>query len=324
MPLTIVRKGWVPAIRRRGPRQPLNAMNFTALLGLALLGFSSLPAFGKDRAAAPSEEINTVLMHSTFRISGPKAGPVPGTSFGTIFIVATAIKGNDTVGQITVVTAAHVLEDIAGDEAIVLVRKLDASGNYVPFEYRLKIRDHGVPLYVKHPTADVAAMYAEFPDEVPMSGLRLEDFATDEMLKRIEVHPGDEVFVLGFPLAAAGPGGFPILRSGHVASYPITPMKDVKTIYFDLFIFGGNSGGPVYYSFPNKVFGRQINLGLWQGLLGLVIQETRSALPEFADKPLNFGVVVPATFITETIARLPPPPEPSATPQSGSGTTSPK
>jgi hypothetical protein len=50
-----------------------------------------------------------------------------------------------------------------------------------------------------------------------------------------------------------------------------------------------------------------VHFGLVQGLLGLVIQEVHSSLPGFTDKALNFGIVVPAAFIRETIEMLPPP-----------------
>jgi hypothetical protein len=151
-------------------------------------------------------------------------------------------------------------------------------------------------------------MYAVLPDTVPMSGLPPGFLATDEMLTDIEVHPGDEAFVLGFPLGVGTPGGFPVLRTGRIASYPLTPMRSVKSIVFDLFIYGGNSGGPVYYSYSNRTFKGAVHFGIAQGILGIVIQQASSPEPEHANSPLNLGLVVPAAFIRETLDRLPPPP----------------
>jgi hypothetical protein len=155
-------------------------------------------------------------------------------------------------------------------------------------------------------------MYADLPDEVPITGLPPDALVTDKTLKDLEVHPGDEAFVLGFPLNVATAGGFPLLRVGHIMSYPLTPMKTVGRFDFDVFINPGNSGGPVYYSFVNRLFKGQLHFGAAQGILGLVIQEGHSR--EFADKPLNYAVVVPAQFIQETIEMLPPLPEPPAQP----------
>jgi len=93
-------------------------------------------------------------------------------------------------------------------------------------------------------------------------------------------------------------------------SYPLTPMKTIGRIDFDLFVYPGNSGGPVYFSYSNRVFKGQMHLGMSnQGILGLVIQETHSAIAQFADKPLNYGIVVPAPFIRETIDMLPSAPD---------------
>src|SRR3546814_20200686 len=55
------------------------------------------------------------------------------------------------------------------------------------------------------------------------------------------------MMALGFPRGlAANQAGFPILRSGRVASYPIAPAKIFPTFLLDFSVFPGNSGGPVY------------------------------------------------------------------------------
>ena len=269
---------------------------------------SPLPKAKIARAPSPSEELNTLLMHATFLISGPAT--IQGTTtFGTIFAMGIPFKNNPKIAHIVVVTAAHVLEGISGDFAFVKLRRKNNDGAYSPFLYQLRIRKSGQPLYVRHPTADVAAMYANLPDDVPMTGLTSDALVTDERLESIEIHPGDNAFVLGFPLAVSAPGGFPVLRVGHIASYPLTPMRLVKQWEFDLKLFGGNSGGPVYFSYVNRLFKKHVHLGLVQGILGLVIQEQHSIFPQFANKELDYGVVVPAQYIRETLDMLPPPPD---------------
>jgi hypothetical protein len=189
----------------------------------------------------------------TASISGP--GRVPGnTTFGTVFVMGLPYKDNPKIAHIVLVTAAHVLEGVAGDSASLQLRRRSNDGTYVTFEHRLPIRNAGRPSYVKHPTADVAAMYADLPDEVPITGLPPDFLATDKRLEELEIHPGDEAFVLGFPAAARATGGFPILRVGRIASYPLTPMKVIKRWEFDVHILGGNSGGPVYYTYVNRFF----------------------------------------------------------------------
>lgn len=261
------------------------------------------------RAPSPSEELNTLLMHATFLITGPAAAQPGSMSFGTVFVMGMPYKDNSKTAHIVLMTAAHVLDGISGDNATLQLRRKDGDGTYTTFWYEFPIRKAGQALYVKHPTADVAAMYANLPDVVPMTGLLPDSLVTDKGLEDVEVHPGDEAFILGFPAAASTPGGFPILRVGHVASYPLTPMKLVKQWAFDAHILNGNSGGPVYFSYVNRVFKGQLHLGVGQGVLGLVTQDVRSLLPEFANRDLNYAVVVPAQFIRETMNMLPPPPE---------------
>jgi hypothetical protein len=58
-----------------------------------------------------------------------------------------------------------------------------------------------------------------------------------------------------------------------------------------------------------------------QGLLGLIIAAENSTLREYAGTSLNYGVVLPAQFIRETIDSLPPSPvskPPTATPAKSS------
>ena len=136
-------------------------------------------------------------------------------SFGTVFAMGIPFKDDPKVSHIVIVTARHVLEGIDGDSATLLLRRRSPEGTYTTFPFALPIRKSGEALYVGHATADVAAMYADIPDEVPMSGLSPESLVTDKGLEDIEFHPGDEAYILGFPAMVSTEGGFPILRAGR-------------------------------------------------------------------------------------------------------------
>jgi hypothetical protein len=185
---------------------------------------SPLPTRTVIRAPSPTEELNTLLMHSTFLVFGPTKVPNQ-VSFGTIFLMGIPYKDDPKIAHIVVVTAAHVFEGIEGDFATLQLRRRSAEGPYTTFPYQFRIRINGQPLYVRHPTADVAVMYADIPDEVPMTGLPPAMLVTDKTLDEIEFHPGDEAHILGFPALLGTEGGFPFLRAGRIASYPLTPMK---------------------------------------------------------------------------------------------------
>lgn len=247
-------------------------------------------------------------MHSTFLIVGPTNVPNQIT-FGTVFLMGIPYKNDPKVAHIVIVTAAHVFEGINGDTATLQLRRKMADGTYATFPFQFQIRKSGRPLYVRHPTADVAAMYGDIPDEVPMTGLSPDSLVTDKSLDELEFHPGDDAHILGFPAMVGTAGGFPILRVGRIASYPLTPMKHVKQWVFDAHVFNGNSGGPVYFTWVNRFYKHGLHLGVAQGVLGLVIQEGHSILPEFANRDMDYGIVVPAEFIKETLDMLPPPPD---------------
>jgi len=258
-------------------------------------------------------------MHATFLLVGPTKVPNQ-ISFGTVFVMGIPYKHDPKSAHIVIVTAAHVFEGIAGDVATIQLRRKSNDGTYSTFGYQLPIRKNGTLLYTRHPTADVAVMYADLPDEVPMSGLGPDFLVTNKSLEEIEFHPGDEAFILGFPAMVSTPGAFPILRTGRIASFPLTPMETVKEWAFDAHIFNGNSGGPVYFTSVNRFFNNQVHFGVARGILGLVTQERRSLLPEFATRDLDYGVVVPAKFIKETIDMLPEAPDEKPAPDRSSPT----
>jgi hypothetical protein len=129
--------------------------------------------------------------------------------------------------------------------------------------------------------------------------------ATDEFLASLDIHPGDLLDCLGYPLGlAANDAGYPILRGGQIASYPVIPLKSVTRILYDFQVQPGNSGGPVYFSFTGRVrkdhvppLGRVMT---YRKLIGLVIQK---ADPVGNIDPF-IGIIVPSVYIKETIDLL--------------------
>ncbi|MBR1155704.1 serine protease [Bradyrhizobium sp. JYMT SZCCT0428] len=256
-----------------------------------------------DANAEPERfEINTELMEATFRILGPSAKKAGELSGGTVFILGKPIDNEKA--SFVLVTAAHVLDDISGDVATISFRWKSADGTINEQNYEKKIREKGTPLYIKHPSVDVAVMYTQMPSEFTAKLLPIGLLVTDETLKKYEIHPGDELICLGYPLFATGPYGYPILRSGKIASHPLVPSKDSKNWLFDFRIFPGNSGGPVYFADRNRIYGGKVQLGeTLQFLAGLITAQVSSNI--FKDKDLSLGVVIPAVFIKEALDLLP-------------------
>ncbi len=264
----------------------------------------------EDKIEQKPFEINTVLMQSTFKIEGKN-------STGTVFVIGRPHSKNPEMSRFTLVTAAHVLEDIKEDTAVLTMRQKSQDGKWNKISITIQIRDGGKPLWVQHPKADVAAMYIGVPHGIldwPILSTDL--LADDDTLNEFEVHPGDKLFSLGFPFTAeANEEGFPILRSGVIASYPLIPSRETKTFLFDFQVFPGNSGGPVYFYDTNRNYKGGMHVGTTiQFIIGLVSQqklittETREPFKESKQSyPLGLAQVVHASLIKDTIQLLPAP-----------------
>jgi hypothetical protein len=251
----------------------------------------------------PAPDLNTILMQSTFRIHGPKKGISDKMSFGTAFLMGKPTP-DITKQYYVLITAAHVLEDIQGENGTLALREKHNDGSYTVKLWNVKLRDKDNNLYVNHPNADVVALYVDMPEDLNVPILPITLPGDDEMFAKFEIHPGDELLCLGFPLFVSSDFGFPILRSGKIASYPIIPTKINKRILYDFRVFEGNSGGPVYFVDHDRVYGNNMHLGeIDQFVVGLVTSQIGSKV--YNDQLVELAAVVPSSFIRETIDLLP-------------------
>lgn len=195
-----------------------------------------------------------------------------------------------------------------------VMRQKTPEGTWREAPVPIPIRSNGRPLWVQHPQADVAAMYVALPTDMAPELISTALLATDETLTKFEIHPGDELNCLGYPLGFENPGGFAVLRSGKIASYPLVPSKQNPFFLLDFRVFKGNSGGPVYFVQSNRFYGGGTVIGIIQFVMGLVSQEVGmtqqfQGLYESRSEtyPLGLAKIVPAAFIVETVSMLPPP-----------------
>ena len=255
--------------------------------------------------------IAPLLMQSTFKIEGKTKDDR--TSTGTCFVLLRPIPETPHVGWNVLITADHVLSDIYADDATLYLRKKLDNGAFVKNPITVKIRDNGRALWTRHPEVDVAAMIVPLPNEIMDSQPWLPEqlLSGDDVYKGQDIRPGDELMCLGYPLGLeSNEGGFPVLRSGRIASYPIYPSSLVKTYLYDVPVYGGNSGGPVFFDFRK----RQIT-GLppdqWVdmiGVAGIIVQDVSTTVhtesyfeSSTRRDPLGLAVVVPAEFIKQTV-----------------------
>ena len=139
-------------------------------------------------------------MESTFMIEGRS---VAGPTIGTAFIIGRPIPNTDRARYV-MVTAAHVLEEMQGDLAVLhLRRKTDETTNsWAEAPTQIQIRSNNQPLWKRHPEADVAAMYIGVPDGEGFRLVNTKVLIDDSKLTEYEIGPGDELRCLGFPLVS--------------------------------------------------------------------------------------------------------------------------
>lgn len=217
---------------------------------LATVFFSAIPHYSLSNDTAKNftqdeklaDDNPNLVMESTYKIMG-RNGTV-----GTAFFVKPPIGSKCDGKNVVLVTAAHVVEDMKDEYALLFLRKKDGD-RYSSMPWLYRIGKPGKPFWLKHPESDVAVMPISFPEGITSESIPFEKLATDTTLKSFECFPGRNVKILGYPLnVQSSSAGFSVLRTGDISSYPLTPSKELKTFLVDFRVFGGNSGGPVYFN----------------------------------------------------------------------------
>jgi hypothetical protein len=244
-------------------------------------------------------DLSVELMHATVQLEQPLGN---GTrTVGTGFLIAdTAPDGRP---RTVLVTANHVFRMMPGQVARIGYRVENADGSWSYSPQPLNIRDAGGhELWTHHPARDVAAIVISAPPEFAKAAIPKDYLASDDTFTHYRVEAGDELMALGFPRGlAANQAGFPILRSGRIASYPVAPAKIFPTFLLDFSVFPGNSGGPVFMHND----GRRAPGDATQPpqdvefIAGLLTQQV-----ELNNERLEIGIVTHAKYIRETIDLL--------------------
>jgi V8-like Glu-specific endopeptidase len=242
-------------------------------------------------------DLSMELIHATVQLEQPLGD---GTrTVGTGFLIEA--PGADGKPHTVLVTANHVFDKMPGQEARVgyRIENPDGSWSYTPAT--VKIRDKGGrELWTHHPSRDVAAISITAPPAFAKAAIPENWLAEDATFNKLEVGAGDEMMALGFPRGlAANQAGFPILRSGRVASYPIAPSKIFPTFLLDFSVFPGNSGGPVFMSDASRRRAGAASGEPVQFIAGLLTQQV-----ELNSERLEIGIVTNAKYIRETIDLL--------------------
>ncbi len=253
---------------------------------------------------AQQPDLASVLMRSTCLITDAEAKGAP-TTGGTGFIVARPAKFNANRNLRVLVTANSVLESIKSDTATLHGRRArNTSFELAPAN--LTIRAEGKELWTRHEGhPGIALLVFELPARMDEGGLVADQFLTDEVLKACEIQPGETFASLGFPqFSSANAFEFPLLRTGSLASYPVSRDEGGATCLLNLEVLPGSAGSPVYLRKDNPVYGGTVHPGTLEGVLGMVVEPAASAS---GGAPLKMAVVVHASILKEALDALPEP-----------------
>ncbi len=196
------------------------------------------------------------------------------------------------------VTAAHVLERIKGNTAILVLRDRRDTGSYKRRDHTLAIRRNDKPLWVRHASEDVAVLrLAELPE--PFDTLPLATVADEARLSASGLRICSPVFVLTYPLRfEANDAGFAVARQGIIAGSPLLPTRRYRTFLADFTAIAGDSGGPVFAADKDDT----------PLLIGIVLarhHHDQRVTTEYEDRtlhhPLGLGIVLHAQFVREAI-----------------------
>jgi hypothetical protein len=236
------------------------------------------------------------LINATVQIEQPLANGQ--RTVGTGFLVNAPTP--DGKPRTVLVTAAHVFTNMPQPEVKIGYRVTDPDGAWRYAPQPLTIRAGELPLYSRHPERDIVVMTVIAPPGFAKAAIPFAWLATTDTFEKAGLAPGDEMFALGYPRGlSANKAGFPILRSGRVASYPLGPASRYPTFLLDFAVFAGNSGGPVFIDDGGR---RRPRAGVpppTEFIAGVLTQQV-----ELRSDRLEIGIVTHAAYVREAIALL--------------------
>ena len=248
-----------------------------------------------------AEDAVTTMMNATFKITNKD-------STATCFVIAPPKSANFQQQEYILLTAAHVFKQMTGDECRIVLRKKLQNGTYARDEVAIKIRSQGEALWSQHATADVAALKFTLPKDHDISALAWDQIADKSLVQKKRLRCADEIWIPGYPAQLeANKAGFPVLRRGNVASYPLAPIRDDGTYLISANTCGGDSGAPVMVfnrkKETHKTIGTMV-VGLVTGLHRETMKTNTPYEERTVHRPLGLAIVIHAEFLRQTAERL--------------------
>ena len=260
------------------------ALFFLAPLMLATLGTTAMGNDGLD------------VMRATFRLTDGKVS-------GTTWIVSVPADG-DRKAETVLVSATHVFRDLKGETASLVLRKLSGE-KIIRHNFELPLRKEGKKLWTEHQSLDVAAMKIDLPKGIDLLPIEFKQLANEEFVNQEKLVVGQRCLLPCFPAQLeSSRAGWPVLRSGTVASHPLKPIAANKTFLLDYTSFGGDSGSPVIAPASNQT-GKEHFMVV--ALITGMHRQTDKTKSPFEERtvhtPLGLGICIQSNFIRDTILK---------------------
>ena len=257
-------------------------------------------AFAAARTADPRRDALAAVIDATVQIDQPSGEGL--RTVATAFLVSAPRP--DGAPRTVLVTARHVLEQMPERSARVGWRLQESDGGWRFSPQPLEIRDAALdPLWTAPPDRDIAVMEVTAPEAFARAAIPLAWLAEAEDFETAGAAAGDELFALGFPGGlSSNRAGFPILRVGRIASWPLTPIRAFPTFLLDFRVFPGDSGGPVFRPGGGAA-------GQPPVIVGVAIKEVVSpgpmqGQPQGQGQGIGLGVIAHAAYVRQAIALL--------------------
>lgn len=155
-------------------------------------------------------------------------------------------------------------------------------------------------------SVDLAVMPFNFPDDLQMDVISVDDFATKDFMYKNRIAEGCPIILSGYFVQFPGQHSFqPIVRQGILSMIPDEPMKTTTgkpgTVYLgDVHIFLGNSGSPVMVAADSLNLGGYHFLGVVSGYYyedADFSLEIATTVKGTANTNSGIAMIVPADFL---------------------------
>ena len=245
---------------------------------------------GVDGLLASEEKVPLQAMQATVRVYGD------GRS-STGFIVHIPGKQGEEEAHL-LVTAAHAFHQMQAEFGTVAFRAQTAEGTWQRREIKIQIRREGKPTWQQHQGADIGFLQVDIPKEVSCQPLQLRNVATAEDFNGGRIHVGRSTWVACYPAKTeSNSAGWPVLRSGVIATHPLVPAESLDHFFVDYAHFGGDSGAAVVVDDDGEL--------LVVGIVVAMQRQTDRIVSPFEEKiihrPLGLAIVVPSTLLHDLI-----------------------